>query len=516
MLITSKFIRISTLFLVLLVGSGCATIDWDAPKSESRALTDTSDTSLARLLSDEVLLHPQQAGFYPIYEGIDALALRLLMAERAEKSIDAQYFLIYDDIVGNVFAHSLLAAANRGVRVRFLLDDVLSQGLDPGLATLDSHENIEVRVFNPFANRRFRALDAPTSLGRITRRMHNKSFTVDNQVSLIGGRNIAGEYFGARSDVQFADLDVLTVGPVVGEVSDTFDTYWNHTAAIPIAALADVPDDAVQALATYGQEVAEALADAENSQYAQALRGTLEDYMDRDLSAFTWADYQLVVDSPDKSQGRVTDASSLIGSQMTNSIGEIKEELFVVTAYFVLSKREVEQFRQLRNRGVDVTIVTNSLASNNHSAAHAGYVSSRKALLEMGVKLFELRAGQNIPADQKVSSGTAVSTMHAKTFVVDREKIFIGSFNWNQRSENRDTELGVIINSPKLATELLERVEPALPTATYQVFLNDSGKVRWRIEEDGKQIVLTKEPQTGFWRRFGAGFMRLLPIKSQL
>jgi putative cardiolipin synthase len=288
--------------LALLTMAGCASIDFDAPKSESHVITETDNTYLAHQVRDYVTLHPGQAGFYPIYDGVDSLALRLLLAERAEKTIDAQYFLIHDDLVGNLFIQSLLAAANRGVRVRFLLDDVLSQGLDPGLATLNSHENFEVRIFNPFAHRKFRALDAPTSLGRITRRMHNKSFTVDNQVTLIGGRNIADEYFNARNDERFGDLDVLTIGPTVSEVSNMFDTYWNHAAAVPITQLAEVPENGDIALAEYHNKVSASLDEVDASEYANSVRQSLADYMGTGADAFTWSDYDLVFDSPDKSQ----------------------------------------------------------------------------------------------------------------------------------------------------------------------------------------------------------------------
>jgi putative cardiolipin synthase len=186
---TTSFL--AQIFLLAII-SGCASVDYDYPKSDSRAFQDTDDTYLAQQIIDNAAAHPGESGFYPVYDGIDSLALRLLLAERAEYSIDAQYFLIHNDLVGNVFVNALLRAADRGVRVRFLLDDVQSKGLDPGLATLDSHENVEVRIFNPFANRSARALDI-TNLGRVTRRMHNKSFTVDNQITLIGGRNIANE-----------------------------------------------------------------------------------------------------------------------------------------------------------------------------------------------------------------------------------------------------------------------------------------------------------------------------------
>jgi len=285
---------------------------------------------------------------------------------------------------------------------------------------------------------------------------------------------------------------------------------------VPITALAEVPDNAEQALIDLHKEVSAALDEVDATQYAGAVRRSLIDYIQRDSNEFVWADYDVVFDSPDKSQSATAEEAESIVTQMRDDIGDIQEELFVVTAYFVLDDEEIEGFRRLRERGVDVTVLTNSLASNNHSSVHSKYSMTRKELLEMGVKLYELRASRNGPVDEKVQPGAPLSTLHAKTFVVDRNKIFIGSFNWNQRSVNRDTELGVIIHSSEIANGLLERVKPALRAASFEAFLNEDGKVRWRIEDNGQEVVLDKEPQTGFWKRFNAGFLRIMPIKSQL
>jgi putative cardiolipin synthase len=228
----------------LALTSACATIDFDYPRSPSLAVQDTDDTNLGRQVDREVANHPtNESGFYPIYDGIEALAARLSMAERAERSIDAQYYLIKRDIVSTVFIDALLRAADRGVRVRLLLDDIFTAGYDAGMAGLDSHPNFEIRIFNPFGRAGGRILNAITDFSRINRRMHNKSFTVDNQITLIGGRNIADEYFGAREDARFSDLDVVGIGPVVQQVSEMFDAYWNHETAFPLPAFAKMPED---------------------------------------------------------------------------------------------------------------------------------------------------------------------------------------------------------------------------------------------------------------------------------
>ena len=511
-----KLLRHFGLSAVLLAAAGCASIDFNYPKPESFALTDTADTTMGRRVAEFVAQHPpEQSGFYPVYGGTDSLALRLLMAERAERSIDAQYFLIHDDLVGNAFIAALLRAADRGVRVRFLIDDMNSGGYDAGFAALDSHENFELRVFNPFAHRKARALDV-TRLSRISRRMHNKSFTVDNQMTLVGGRNIADEYFDASKGEKFGDLDVLAIGSVVPEVSSMFDTYWNHPAALPMPALAEVPESAPDALAILNEKVAKYLEDVETSRYADAVRSSILNYVQTDASAFTWARYNLVFDSPDKSNPDADVEDESIVLQMREWIGDIEEELFVVTPYFVLRKDNIAAFRDLRDQNIDITVLTNSLASNNHTVGHSGYAPIRKPLLEMGVNLYELRADATMPGDESAGVQDAKSTLHAKAFAVDRNRVFIGSFNWNQRSANLDTESGVIIHSPEMAAQLVERVTAALQTASFEVFLDEKNRLRWRGYENGREVVLTREPQTGFWRRFNAGFLRMMPIKSQL
>src|SRR5210317_333581 len=256
----NRLLRITATTLILLSAAGCATIDYDYPRTESYFLPDTSDTSLGKQIEPDVAQHPpDQSGFYPMNEGVDALTARLLLADRAEKSIDVQYYLIKNDIVGRVFIYELLKAADRGVRVRLLLDDMFTSGYDVGMAALHSHPNFEIRIFNPFhRGATGRAQSALTGFGRINRRMHNKSFTVDNQITIIGGRNIADEYFGVREDAKFGDLDVIGVGSVVQDVSNMFDTYWNHETALPAPAFVKELEDPEAAL----QELRDRLSDA--------------------------------------------------------------------------------------------------------------------------------------------------------------------------------------------------------------------------------------------------------------
>jgi putative cardiolipin synthase len=495
---------------------GCATIDFDRPKTTTAAFNDTDDTYLGRGLAGLAEAHPGQAGFYPVIDSIDALAIRLLMAKRAERSLDAQYYLIKNDIVGMLFIGALLEAADRGVRVRLLVDDIFTNGYDRGMAALDSHPNFEIRIFNPFARRSARVLDAITSFGRINRRMHNKSFTVDNQVTLIGGRNIADEYFAAREDAKFSDVDVLAVGPVVEDVSRMFDKYWNNRAAVPVPVFADLPKDPDEALRQLRERIKQNYDHVKTTRYAEALQDAVLDHLQRDIDALTWAPYELVYDSPDKAQKKKANEAASILTPLRQAVLNVEHELLVISPYFVLRKKGIEGLRSLRDRGVDVTVVTNSLAATNQIVVFGGYAPIRRPMLNMGVKLYEVRADATIAGDHRVDVEDAKATLHTKVFVVDRSKVFIGSFNWDPRSAYINTELGVIIDSPAIGEDFSSGVESMLPVKTYEVFLNEQGNMRWRGMENGQEVVLTREPQTGFWRRMNGRFMRLLPIRDQL
>lgn len=496
--------------------SGCASVDFDYPKESSSALTETGDTWMGRQLAGREEQHPGESGFFPINDGIDALAARLLMADRAERSIDAQYYLISNDVVGHEFMYTLLEAADRGVRVRLLVDDIQTKGYDPGMAALDSHPNFEVRIFNPFAHRTARFTDGITDFSRINRRMHNKSFTVDNQITLIGGRNIAAEYFGARADHNFSDLDVLAIGPVVREVSDMFDNYWNNIRASPIPAFAKTPENTSAELEALRRRLEQSREEIQRTTYAAAVNDRVLEYVEDDEDRFTWAPYELVYDSPDKAQKHLAADAASITTPLIRSLKSAQKEVVIVSPYFVPRKTGINGFLELHARGIDVSIITNSLAANNQSSVHGGYAPSRKPLLEGGVKIFEVRADASVPGSETVAGNEARATLHTKAFAVDRSELFVGSFNFDPRSANINTELGVIIKSPELTTHVVEWLDAQLPVQTYEVFLDEKGRLRWRGIESGEEVVLDKEPQTSWGQRAGASFMTLLPIKGQL
>jgi len=503
--------------LLMLLAAGCATIDYDYPRQEAYFLPDTSDTYFGKLIEPAVAQQPpDHSGFYPMNDGVDALTARLLLAQKAETSIDVQYYLIKNDIIGRVFIYSLLQAADRGVRVRLLLDDMFTSGYDVGMAALHSHPNFEIRIFNPFhRGAAGRARSALTGFGRINRRMHNKSFTADNQITIIGGRNIADEYFGVREDAKFGDLDVMGIGPVVQEVSNMFDTYWNHETALPVPAFVQELDDPEAALNELRERLANSLDEIRDSKYAKAVETKYLVYLEPGKRLFEWAPYELVVDSPDKGVKAKAEEAASITTPLIDSIRSAERELIIISPYFVPLKSGVEGLAGLEERGIEVTVITNSLAANNQFTVHGGYAPSRKPLLEAGVEIYEVRPDADVAGTEFIDASGAKSTLHTKAFIVDDKEVFIGSFNFDPRSGSLNTELGVIIRDPELALIYTVLVEDALPKQTFEVFLNEDGKLRWRGYEDGEEIIYDKEPETTWGQRFSAWFARIIP-KSQL
>jgi putative cardiolipin synthase len=506
---------VTALFVVL---TGCASIDFDYPRTPSTVVTGVDDTHYGSMVAKASTSKPAgQSGFYPIQDGIDALTARLLLAERAERSIDTQYYLIKSDVTGTAFIDALLKAADRGVRVRLLVDDVFTAGYDAGMAALDSHPNFEVRIFNPFRRGTFgRAWSGLTDLGRVNRRMHTKTFTVDNQVTILGGRNIADEYFGAREDAKFGDLDVVGVGEIANEVSEMFDSFWNHETALPVPAFAEMPDDPDAELEKLRARLHEARETVDQTEYADAVRATALAFMDMELGMFDWTTYQLVYDSPDKGIKSKDGPEIAITMPLEEALKSAKEDVLIISPYFVPQKRGIEYLSDMQARGVNVTIVTNSLAANNQLTVHGGYAPSRKPLLKNGVRIYEVRPDADIAGSELIAASGAKATLHTKSFLVDGKKLFIGSFNFDPRSANLNTESGVIIDSERMGSNYEKLFANSIEAQAYEVFLNEDGKVRWRGYDDGQEVIYQKEPQSTWSQRFFAGFMRFMPVRSQL
>jgi putative cardiolipin synthase len=507
-----------TLLALVTVGllGGCAA---PLPSLEGRAassaLTDTASTRLSRALATDLAAHPGQSGIHALPNPRDAFAARAVLAAAADKSLDVQYYIWHGDTAGTLMFEALWQAAERGVRVRLLLDDNNTAGLDPTLAALDAHPNIELRLYNPFVQRGARTLGYLTDFSRLNRRMHNKSFTADNHVTVVGGRNIGDEYFGVGSGVVFADLDVMAVGPAVGEVSKEFDLYWNSASAYPAAGLLDAPSP--QGAAQLQARFAAARADPQAVAYLEAMRTTpvVRDLLAHTLS-FEWTRAQLVHDDPAKTLDTEKRVDLLLFPDLVRAIGRPQKSLDLVSPYFVPGEEGTAALVAVAARGVTVRILTNSLAASDVSAVHAGYAKRREALLRAGVRLYELKptAGQELPDSRTGMGSSSSSGLHAKTFAVDRERIFVGSFNFDPRSALLNTEMGLVVDSPVLARGLAEGFDTDVPLIAYEVRLAADGRsLQWVERSAAGEKVFDTEPETSAMRRLGVGVMSVLPIE---
>jgi putative cardiolipin synthase len=519
------------LLLAMLLQAGCASLPTDYPRTVSTALTDTADTRLGqasrRLLAD----HPNVSGVHLLDRGTDAFLARLALTEAAEKSLDIQYYIWHDDATGKVLLERVLRAADRGVRTRLLVDDIGTAAKDGNLLAIDSHPNIEVRLFNPVASRSARLPGMLADFSRANRRMHNKSFTADNQVMIVGGRNIGDEYFAARPDIEFADLDLLAIGPVVGEVSRQFDRYWNSPLAFPITAIAQPspsPEDMRQALAGLRAFVqSQAQAD-----YARSLKSSeLAASLAAGSLPFSYGKARVVADDPMKILQGPVDSAGLLLPELLPEFESLGSELVLVSPYFVPGEAGVARLRALSERGVKVRVLTNSLASTDVPAVHAGYQRYRRALLDAGVELHELKpsaarnagggTAESAPGAAKHSlSGSSRASLHAKVMVFDRRALFVGSMNLDPRSVFTNTEIGVVVEHAELAAAQAEKLDSQLPDVAFRLELKpDTGaapEIVWITTQDGQTVSYASEPMTRAWQRFKVWLYSLLPIEQLL
>jgi putative cardiolipin synthase len=495
--------------------AGCATLPPPEGRTETTALTDTAGTRLGRAVAPEVAANPARTGIHPLPNPYDAFAARVLLAGAAEKSLDAQYFIWHGDQIGYMMFEALWQAAGRGVRVRLLLDDLNTGGLDAVIATLDAHPNIEVRLYNPVVIRDNRALNFLADFTRVNRRMHNKSFTADNQASIVGGRNIGDEYFGAGSGIGFADLDVLTVGSAVREVSKEFDVYWNSPSAYPAAGFVGAP--APDAAADLEARFAANRADPMSVTYLEAVRASplVRKLLDRELE-FEWARAELVYDDPAKTLDTEDRTDVLLFPELVRKMGRPEKSLDLVSPYFVPGAGGTESLARLAESGVAVRVLTNSFAASDEKSVHSGYSKRRVDLLRAGVRLYEIKpTAALVKRESGGRLGSTSSTgLHAKTIAVDSRRIFVGSFNFDQRSALLNTEMGLVIDSPALAQPLAGFFDTEVPLLAYEVRLApDGSSLEWIERTPTGETRHDTEPGTTWASRMGVQFLSILPIE---
>jgi len=505
--------------LAVLVGSGIVLADHLMPPATgapSHALpAREGQTALDIELAPLLARHPGQTGAIMIPDGIEAFAARAMSARQAGRSLDLQYYIWHDDLTGHLLMHEAWKAAERGVRVRMLLDDINTSGKDVALLALDAHPNIEIRVYNPFRNRAgiARLLEMVQRMFSITHRMHNKAWIADNRVAVVGGRNVGLEYFDAAESTNFRDLDLLLFGPAVAQASAIFDEFWNSDAVVPIAALTD--EDARRLDSVLAQIAQEARSRAARVYLDKVdASPTVRAYLSQELTPFWSPNLRVLSDPPLKWKADVRTEG--LAMELADKVLQARQKALLVSPYFVPGDEGVEMFgRLVAQRGVHVGIVTNSLAANDVVAVHGGYAKYRKALLRSGVKLYETRP-QRALAESSLF-GSSGASLHTKAFVVDDRLGFIGSFNFDPRSVDLNTEMGVLFDDPALGAAMREEyLRLAGPDKSYWVYLDANGRLRWLDRATDPPQVFDTEPESTRWQRALARLVRWLPIESQL
>jgi putative cardiolipin synthase len=509
-----------------MLGGGCATLPpmLDVPKTPSTALVHPEATALGKTFGAEAERHRGLSGFGVLANGPASFALHLEMAARAERTLDVQYFLLHEDETGKLLLDALLEAADRGVRVRLLLDDAHAFDTGSMIRPLSVHPNIEIRIFNPWVMRSelqvVRWAEFAVGSRRLNYRMHNKVFVADNAIAITGGRNIGDPYFQASNQHNLGDFDLVVAGPMVRALSRSFDQYWNDKLAVPVEALGLTKPTAADVAATR-RALAAHKAKMADSAYMRTLPRSdeLADLL-AGREKLIWAHAQLAYDAPEKAQvERDLKPGTLIWDRVAKLVNGAQHELIIISPYLVPGNAEMAIVERLRQRGVRVRLVTNSLASTDMPIAHAGYIDYRVPLLKAGCELYEVRPVPGEPEEHGLvhSGGSGAFGLHAKVFVVDRERVFVGSMNFDQRSLDVNTEIGIIVDSPKVADDVVKRFDRIIePANSYRVTLRADGGIEWTTKENGRTVSVDHEPDVEASQLALIDLLSLLPIDSLL
>jgi putative cardiolipin synthase len=515
-----RMLASSSVLILAAACAGSASLSRDLGRRDSIANSTPLATDLGRIATAAASAHEGQSGFLMLDSGADALLDRLALIEAAQRSLDLQYYIWNSDVTGRYLAARVYAAAERGVRVRILLDDFNTGDRDAVLAALDAHPQIEVRIYNPIARGAPRWLGIVRDFSRINRRMHNKSFTADGAATIIGGRNIGDEYFDASHVLNFRDRDVLALGPVVEQMGRAFDEFWNSNWAQPIGAIA------TDKLAAEDWERRRARAVELDRTLAHSGYDLSQDPAQA-LAKFTsiaqrlvWAPARLVVDElPQAADLPSGDAPKAVAVALRELTSDAQHEVLIESAYLIPGDAALGLLSQLHGRGVRVRALTNSLASNDLSTNHSGYARRREQMLHAGVDLYELRpdaASCSTLTTDRCAQGAAFG-LHAKSVVFDRRIVYVGSFNVNLRSALLNTETALIIDSPELARQVAASIEESMRVEnSWQVAFDSQERLRWTTQRGGRIEQGSNEPQTSWWRRTVVAFYRLFPLEKYL
>ena len=511
---------------IAITVTGCNTLPKHKIESipETALQVDTAQTTLAQIIQPLQEQHPDLTGYLVLFEPLEALATRLSLIDKAEKRLDLQYYIWDNDKVGSLALHALIRAADRGVKIRLLIDDNNAKSTEGIFLALAQHPNIEVKLFNPYRFRKYRALDMILDLKRINRRMHNKSFIADHQVALIGGRNMTNQYYNVSDNYQFSDVDVMLVGTAVKDISHSFDEYWNHEYAYKVQ---EVVKQSAHHLSyeSLKRQLDEHYERVTVQNYLDLTSNSqaIDSLMSRDIQ-LDWVKAEVVKDSPDKIKSKAKKKEHL-NFQLIQHLEQPEKNVDLISAYFVPEKKGAKMLTDLAKDGVKVRVLTNSFKANDVAVVHAFYGKYRQNLLEHGVQLYEFLPALNkndldkntedLAKKAKVSiKGLSRSSLHAKLMALDEKQVFIGSFNFDPRSAYLNTEIGVLLNSPPLAQAVHTTMDENLSKYAYKLVLDANKKITWQRQTPQGPVIYTKEPRMKWWQRAGIKMLSWLPIEG--
>jgi putative cardiolipin synthase len=511
---------------IAITVTGCSTLPKHKIESipETTLQVDTAQTTLAQIIQPLQEQHPDLTGYLVLFEPLEALATRLSLIDKAEKRLDLQYYIWDNDKVGSLALHALIRAADRGVKIRLLIDDNNAKSTEGIFLALAQHPNIEVKLFNPYRFRKYRALDMILDLKRINRRMHNKSFIADHQVALIGGRNMTNQYYNVSDNYQFSDVDVMLVGTAVKDISHSFDEYWSHEYAYKVQ---EVVKQSAHHLSyeSLKRQLDEHYERVTVQNYLDLTSNSqaIDSLMSRDIQ-LDWVKAEVVKDSPDKIKSKAKKKEHL-NFQLIQHLEQPEKNVDLISAYFVPEKKGAKMLTDLAKDGVKVRVLTNSFKANDVAVVHAFYGKYRQNLLEHGVQLYEFLPALNkndldkntedLAKKAKVSiKGLSRSSLHAKLMALDEKQVFIGSFNFDPRSAYLNTEIGVLLNSPPLAQAVHTTMDENLSKYAYKLVLDANKKITWQRQTPQGPVIYTKEPRMKWWQRAGIKMLSWLPIEG--
>lgn len=495
-------------------------LSWGSAMAATYSIPHSEPSRLKKALAPQVKAHEKQSGFHFLKTGKEAFNERIALVQAAQKTLDLQYYIVEADLTGKFILEEILRAADRGVRVRILVDELHMDKADQMLAVVNTHRNIQIRGFNPVSTKEdsffSRVANWVTEFQRYTRRMHNKALIADNQVAIIGGRNLGDEYFDARSDFNFSDLDVLVTGQAVVRVSNSFDRYWNSDQVFDFDSL-HAPESDPALVAETRKNLSQNWNHEIEVKFQKNLSGaTMPERLENGALPLLWANAEFSADAPEKIDEKAT-SDSVPMNRLDRLLDHATEEFIAVTPYMVPGEGGVEWMKGIMKRGVKIKILTNSLASTDVFAVHAAYRKYRDDMIKAGVELYELKPIPGKKTRQNLLGSSSRSSLHSKVYVVDRRYVVIGSFNLDPRSIELNTELGMVVDSPALAKEIVVMFDEAVaPEISYHIVLDGKGRTRWETVEKGKPTTYKMEPHAGLWRRFLTRISPFLLSEDQL